>query len=427
MDISQNSLSNEALWIFYDRLLQQARHIERSLANYSDHGHSVTPADPPQTTNPVTPIQQTTVDDSSDPEDVDDTEDNQSPSSLDQDERQVTIILSGSPAPTDAPPAGPDQSRQDPTIIASSSVLSQTPPERRVPLQSLQRIPRNNVPDMQIARLEISATHEPRQTRRRIVIKRETIDEYRALVDSFMGVKYNVYTDSPDEFDNSQSIIEEPPPMGVDVLSLLTVHAFVHDGITLRAAYDISDLGLAREGNYFIGRFDFSPAIQWNRARFRERTWADLVSKAGALGDDYVTAYPKVCDYLRSRRKLVAFCGVGAHATVLTLVRGSKIATYFDTCLSQRGQTRALLLCSSVIRSIFNETTEGWTLQFAQVGRQNERANNCALHSLLRVRDELEDNREHDTNETSANTLRIYLALRGAYGEDRYPLANIIN
>lgn len=425
MDISQNSLSNEALWIFYDRLLQQARHIERSLANYSDHGHSVTPTDPPQTTNPVTPIQQPNVVDSSDLEDVDDTQDNQSPSSLDQDERQVTIVLSSSPAPTDAPPAGPDQS-QDPTIIANSSVLSQNPSESRVPLQSLQRIPRI-VPDMQIARLEILATHEPRQTRRRIIIKRETIDEYRALVDSFMGVKYNVYTDSPDEFDSSESIIEEPPPIGADVLSLLTVHAYVHAGITQRAAYDISELGLAREGNYYIGRFDFSAALQWNRARFRERTWADLVSKAGALGDDYVTAYPKVCDYLRSRRKLVAFCGVGAHATVLTLVRGSKIATFFDTSPSQLGQSRAFLVCSSVIRSSFNETTEGWTLQIAQVGRQNKRANNCALHSLLRVRDELEDNREHDTNETSANTLRIYLALRGAYGEDRYPLANIIN
>lgn len=120
------------------------------------------------------------------------------------------------------------------------------------------------------------------------------------------------------------------------------------------------------------------------------------------------------------------FVNMGSHATVLTLVRDSKTATFFDTLASRNNEERALLSCSSVIRSVFNETTEGWTLQYARVTRQNIRANNCGIHSLLRIRDDLEDNNQHDTNETSANTMRLYLALRSARGEAQYSLADII-
>ncbi|KAG6368915.1 hypothetical protein INS49_003133 [Diaporthe citri] len=241
-----------------------------------------------------------------------------------------------------------------------------------------------------------------------------------------MGVRYNIYTEDRISPDTSDPSIPEPEPIQADV-SLITVNAYVEVSIVESAAYDIANLGRAREGNYYIGRFDFEGAARRNRARFRERTWADLVSNAGALGDDFNTAYLMVRDYLRGRRKLVIFVNIGAHATVLTLVRGSRVATFFDTWATRNNGERALLLCSSIIRSVFNETTEGWTLQFPPVGKQNVRANNCGIHSLLRIRDELEDNNEHDTNETSANTMRLYLALQGAHGEDRYPLADIIN
>lgn len=206
----------------------------------------------------------------------------------------------------------------------------------------------------------------------------------------------------------------------------MTVNAYIDVSIIESTAYDISDLGLAREGNCYIGCFDFEGPVKLMRAKFREHTWADLVSKSGALGNDYDTAYPKVCDYLRSRRKLVMFVNIGKHATVLTLVRDSKIATFFDMT-NLNNDLRASVLCSSVIRSVFNETTEGWILQIPPMGKQNIRANNCGMHALLRIKDELEDNNQHDTNETSANTMRLYLALRGAYGEEQYPLSDIIN
>lgn len=166
--------------------------------------------------------------------------------------------------------------------------------------------------------------------------------------------------------------------------------------------------------------------MKLTRSKFRERTWADLVSKSDALGNNYGTAYPKVCDYLRCKRKLVMFVNVGRHATVLTLIRDSKIATFFDTLTNLNTDLRATMLCSSVIRSGFNETTEGWVLQIPPMGQQQQRANNCGMHALLRIKGELEDNNQHNTNETSANTLRLYLSLRGAYGEARYPPDNIL-
>lgn len=414
MDISQNSLSNEALWIFYDRLLHQARQLERSLATPSNRGNSATPTDVPQRINPVTPIRQTDGIDSGDPEDNDnssnpegddDTENDQPSSSLSADQRQVTITLSSSPART------------------------QTPADLRVPVQPVQRFPPDlrNVPALQTTRSEVLEPTESRQARRRIIIKREIVDQYRTLVDIYMGVRYNIYTEDTPSPDSSEPSIPEPEPIQSDVLSLITLNAYIEVSIVESTAYDISNLGLAREGNYYIGRFDFEGATQRNRARFRERTWADLVSKAGALGTDFNTAYSKVCDYLRGRRKLIMFVNLASHATVLTLARESKTATFFDTWTSRNNEERALLLCSSVIRSIFNETTEGWTLQYARVTKQNVRANNCGIHSLLRIRDELENNNQHDTNETSANTMRLYLALRGARGEAQYPLADIIN
>lgn len=428
MDISQNSISNEALWIFYDRLLQQARHLERSLATSSDSVNAATPSDAPQTNNPITPIRQTNGHDSGDPEDEGGRGNDQSSPSLGPDQREVTIVVSSSPDRPESPSVGRGQS-QEIIEISSSSVRTQTPAERRVPHQPIQQFPLNlrDVPEIQTIRAEVLETHGSRQLRRRIIIKRETVDEYRGLVDKYMGVRYNIYTDSPDEADSSEPSIEEPPPMNSDVLSLITANAYVGAGIIEHTAYDISGLRLAREGNYYIGPFDFEGAAQRNRPRFRDRTWADLVSEVGALGEDFDTAYPKVCNYLRSRQKLVTLASIGMHSTVLTLVHGSKTATLFDTYPSRNNQSRARVLCSVVIRSVFNETTEGWTLQFAQVGRQNPQANNCSFHSLMRLRDELEDNNEYDTNETSANTMRLYLALRGAYGEARYPLADIIN
>lgn len=430
MDISQNSISNEALWIFYDRLLQQARQLERTLATSSDRVNSATPSDAPQTNDPITPIRQINGHDSGDPEDEGRRGNDQPSPSLDPDQREVSIVLSSSPDRPETPSVGRGQSPEVIVVSSgSSSVRTQTPPERRVPLQRRQQFPLNlrDVPEIQTIRAEVLETHESRQLRRRIIIKREKVDEYRGLVDKYMGVRYNIYTDSPDELDISESSIEEPQPLNAQVLSLVTANAYVEVAIIEDTAYDISGLGLAREGNYYIGRFDFEGAAQRIRPMFRERTWANLVSEVGALGEDFDTAYPKICNFLRSRQKLVTFASIGPHATVLTLVRGSKTATFFDTYPSRNNQSRARVLCSVVIRSVFNETTEGWTLQFAQVGRQNPRANNCCLHSLLRIRDELEDNNEYDTNETSANTLRLYLALRGAYGEARYPLTDIIN
>lgn len=437
MDISQNSLSNEALWIFYDRLLQQARQLERSLATPSNRGNPNAPTDVPQGINPVTPIRQTDGHDSGDPQDEDissnaegknDRENDQLSSSLSPDQRQVTITLSNSPVRTRPPPTTPDQ-HQVTITLSSSSNHTQTPAELRVPVQPVQQFPPDlrNVPALETTRSEVLEPTKSRQARRRIIIKREIVDQYRTLVDTYMGVRYNIYTEDTPSPDSSDSSIPEPEPIQSDVLSLITLNAYVEVSIVESTAYDISNLGLAREGNYYIGRFDFEGATQRNRARFRERTWADLVSKAGALGTDFNTAYSKVCDYLRGRRKLIMFVNIGSHATVLTLARESKTATFFDTWTSRNNEERALLLCSSVIRSVFNETTEGWTLQYARVTKQNIRANNCGIHSLLRIRDELENNSQHDTNETSANTMRLYLALRGAHGEAQYPLADIIN
>lgn len=437
MDISRNTLSNETLWILYDRLLQQARQLERSLATSSNRGNSASPTDVPRRINPITPIRQTDGNDSGDPknddnstnpEGNDDTENDQPSPSLGADQRQVTITLSSSPVRTRPPPTTPDQPPVTITL-SSSSIRTQTPAEQRVPVQAVQQFPPDlrNVPAVQTTRSEVLETTESRQARPRIIIKREIVDQYRTLVDTYMGVRYNIYTDDTPSPDNSESSIPEPEPIQSDVLSLITLNAYVEVSVVESAAYDISSLGLAREGNFYIGRFDFEGAVQRNRARFRERTWADLVSKAGALGADFNTAYSKVCDYLRSRRKLIMFVNLGRHATVLTLVHDSKTATFFDTWRSRNNEERALLLCSSVIRSVFNETTEGWTLQYARVTKQNVRANNCGIHSLLRIRDELEDNNQHDTNETSANTIRLYLALRGAHGEAQYPLADIIN
>lgn len=65
------------------------------------------------------------------------------------------------------------------------------------------------------------------------------------------------------------------------------------------------------------------------------------------------------------------FANLVRQATVLTLVRGSKVATFFDTWASRNNEERAVLLRSSITRSVFNETTEGWTIQFPPVGKQN--------------------------------------------------------
>lgn len=431
MDISQNSLSNEALWILYDRLLQQARQLEESLATTSNQLNATPPTDIPRRINPITPIRQTDSDGPGDNEDGDNskvleddeaTENDTTSSSLNPDERTVTITLSSSPAPFTP--------KKNPEVISISSGSTRTPPELRVPLQPVRkRFPPDlrNAPAIQTTRPQVLEPTDSERARRRIIIKRERVDEYRALVDAYMGVKYNIYTDDRLSPDTSDSSISEPEPIQSDVLSLLTVNAYVDAGVLESTAYDISNLGLATEGNYYIGPFNFEGDLQRDYARFDQSAWRELVSKVGALGADFNTAYSKVCDFLRTRRKLVAYAGVGRHATVLTLVRGSKVATYFDTWRTRTHEERALKLCSCLIKSVFNETTEGWTLQFPPVGRQNARANNCGLHSLLRVKDELEDNNQHDTDETSANTLRLYLALRAAYGEEKYPLADIIN
>lgn len=380
MDISQNSLSNEALWILYDRLLQQARQLEASLATTSTPLNYTTPTNIPRRIVPINPIHHADSDGLVANEDGDnsnvpeDTENEHSSSSLGPDQRQVTIVLSSPPVNSTGPALKtPDQ--QTVTItLSSSSNRTQTPPETRVPVQPLQQFPPDlrNVPAIRTTRPEVLETTESRQTRRRIIVKREIVDEYRTLVDSYMGVRYNIYTDERLSPDDSDPSISEPEPIQADVLSLITVNAYVEVSLVESAAYDISNLGIATEGNYYIGRFDFEGATPRNRARFRERTWADLVSKVGALGADFNTAYSKACDYLRARRKLIMFANLGRHATVLTLVRGSKVATFFDTWTSRNNEERALLLCSSIIRSVFNETTEGWTLQFPPVGKQND-------------------------------------------------------
>lgn len=432
MDISQNDVSDKALWIFYDRLLEQARQLEVSLAASPYRVNNATPSNIPRRPNPITPIRQPHGHDSSDPQDDDtskdaeddgNTENDQSSSSLGQGQRSVTITLSSSPVRSDSSNNG-----QDPNTPSSSSNRTRTPSESRVPDQPLRAFPPDlrNVPDIDITRPELLEAAESRQARRRVIVTRENVEAYRRLVDTYMGVRYNIYTNDTPSPDRSTPSTEDAEPIDSSVLSLITVNAYIDVSIVESTAYDISDLGLSSEGNYYIGCFDFENPLQRMRAKFRGRTWADLASKAGALGDDYDTAYPKVCGYLRSRRKLVMFVNVGKHATVLTLVPDSKIATFFDTLTNLKTDLRASVLCSSVIRSVFNETTEGWTLQIPPVEKQNVKANNCGMHTLLRIKDELEDNNQHDTNETSANTLRLYLALRGAHGEERYPLIDVL-
>lgn len=421
MDISQNPLSNEALWIFYDRLLQRALQLERSLATPSDREDSVT--DIPQRINPSTPFRQTDGNESSPPQDE------QSSAPLDPDQRQVVITLSSSPArqrpPTEITGQG---QQQDITIISSSSASSQTPAEFRIPVQPVRGFPSNlrNVPGLQTTRPQVLDATETPQADNRISITRETIDAYNQLLDSYMGVRYNISTTDGTTSDTSDDSDSEPIQVEQDVVSLMTANAYIDSSAIESTAYDITNLGVAREGNYYLGRFDFEGHAQRNRPRFPQRTWGDLVTKANAFGDYDDTAYPMVCAYLRTKRKLVLFVNISRHATVLTLVHRTRTATFFDTLPSPNNQSRAVSLCSSIIRLIFNETTVGWTLRLAPVGRQNVRANNCGIHSLLRIRDELEDNNQYDTNERDANTLRLYMALRGAYGEARYPLAGII-
>lgn len=432
MDISQNDVSNKALWIFYGRLLEQARQLEISLAASPYRVNNATPTGIPPRPNPITPIRRPHGHDSSDPQDDGTSKDaegdvnaenDQSSSHLGQDQRQVTITLSSPLVRSDG--SGP---AQDPSRPSNSSNRPRTPPELRVPVQPLRAYPSElrNVPDLEITRPELIEPAGSRQARRRVTVTRETVEAYRQLVDNYMGVRYNIYTDDTPSPDSSQSSTSELGPIDESVLSLITVNAYIDVSVIESTAYDISDLGLASEGNCYIGGFDFEGPMKLTRSKFRERTWADLVSKSDALGNDYDTAYPKVCDYLRSKRKLVMFVNVGRHATVLTLVRDSKIATFFDTLTNLNTDLRATMLCSSVIRSVFKETTEGWVLQIPPMGQQVKRANNCGMHALLRIKDELEDNKRHNTNETSANTLRLYLSLRGAYGEQRYPLDNIL-
>lgn len=431
MDISQNDVSDKALWIFYDRLLQQAQQLEKSLATSPYRVNNAPPTDIQRGPSPIAPIRQPHGHDTSDPEndnsskdagDDGNTENDQS-LPLGQDQRQVTITLSSSPVRSDG--ANPGQDHITPN---SSSSRTQTPPELRVPVQPLRAFPPDlkDVPEIDITRPNVLEVAESRHAARRVIVTRETVEAYRLLVDTCMGVRYNIYTDDTPSPDSSQSSAQGPA-IESSVLSLMTVNAYIDVSIIESTAYDISDLGRAREGNCYIGCFDFEGPVKLMRSKFREHTWADLVSKSGALGNDYDTAYTKVCDYLRSKRKLVMFVNVGKHATVLTLVRDSKIATFFDTLTNMNTDLRASVLCSSIIRSVFNETTEGWILQIPPMGKQNIRANNCGMHALLRIKDELEDNNQYDTNETSANTMRLYLALRGAYGEERYPLADIID
>lgn len=109
-----------------------------------------------------------------------------------------------------------------------------------------------------------------------------------------MGARYNIYTDDRLSPDDSDPSISEPEPIQADVLYLITVNAYVEVSLVESVAYDISNLGLATD---YIGRSDFEGDTQRNRARFRERTWAGLVSKVGALGAGFNTAYSKVCDY----------------------------------------------------------------------------------------------------------------------------------
>lgn len=434
MDISQNDVSNEALWTFYGRLLEQARQLEISLAALPYRDNNATPTGIPPRPNPITAIRQPHGHDSSDPQDDgtskdaegdNNAENDQSSSHLGQDQRQVTITLNSPLVDSDG--SGP---AQDPSRPSNSSNRPRTPPHLRVPVQPLRAYPSElrNVPDLEITRPELIEPDESRRARRRVTVTREQVEAYRQLVDNYMGVRYNIYTDDTPSPDSSQSSTasDELGPIDDGVLSLITVNAYIEVSVIENTAYDISDLGLAKEGNCYIGGFDFEGAMKLTRSKFRERTWADLVSKSDALGNDYDTAYTKVCNYLRSKRKLVMFLNVGRHATVLTLVRDSKIATFFDTLTSLNTDLRATMLCSSIIRSVFNETTEGWVLQIPRMGQQQQRANNCGMHALLRIKDELEDNRRHNTNETSANTLRLYLSLRGAYSEARYPLDNIL-
>lgn len=49
------------------------------------------------------------------------------------------------------------------------------------------------------------------------------------------------------------------------------------------------------------------------------------------------------------------------------------------------------------------------------------------MHSLLRLRDELEMEEGHDTDEDQALDLRKYLAVARRFGYEKYPIKDIFN
>lgn len=58
---------------------------------------------------------------------------------------------------------------------------------------------------------------------------------------------------------------------------------------------------------------------------------------------------------------------------------------------------------------------------------QDREGNNCGIHSLLRLRDELEMEEGHDTDEHQALDLRRYLTVARKFGYDKYPMKDIFN
>lgn len=58
---------------------------------------------------------------------------------------------------------------------------------------------------------------------------------------------------------------------------------------------------------------------------------------------------------------------------------------------------------------------------------QDKEGNNCSMHSLLRLRDELEMEEGHDTDEDQALDLRKYLAVARRFGYEKYPIKDIFN
>ena len=151
---------------------------------------------------------------------------------------------------------------------------------------------------------------------------------------------------SPDISDDS---ISDPEPVEQDVVSLVTVNAYIDVSVIESTAYNITNLGLSRGWNYYLGRVDFEGLAQRNRASFSGRTvtWRDPVTKATRSATLIQHTPRSAITYAQNgsiHAVCILFVNISEHAIVRAQVRRLKTEKFFDTLPSPYNESRALPL-----------------------------------------------------------------------------------